>query len=274
MSVPQSLFGAALACSLLAGCSGNTDPGTSPTPTPSATPDPSGYKLVFADEFDSFDEVLWDRASHTFDNNAARFLPGNITYGDGKMALTLKGEYTDEGDPRLYTGGELRTDNTKGFYTFGRYVVRMKAARGSGVVSSFFTYRYNPWQEIDIEFLGKNTTEIHLNIFYNGGPAGSGNNNGDLNHQQPVVLPLGFDAAADFHEYMIEWEQGTLKWYADGKLLHSAPNPSTVPFLPQQTMMNLWAVRGGSVGWAGPIDNSALPTRAEYDYVRFYQKQP
>ena len=37
-----------------------------------------------------------------------------------------------------YRGGELRTIDT---YRYGRYEVRMKSAVGSGVVSSFFTYR-------------------------------------------------------------------------------------------------------------------------------------
>ena len=54
-----------------------------------------------------------------------------------------------------YRGGELRTINT---YRYGRYEVRMKSAQGSGVVSSFFTYRdfwseglngYQHWNEID-----------------------------------------------------------------------------------------------------------------------------
>ena len=37
-----------------------------------------------------------------------------------------------------YRGGELRTYES---FRYGRYEVRMKSALGSGVVSSFFTYR-------------------------------------------------------------------------------------------------------------------------------------
>jgi beta-glucanase (GH16 family) len=228
---------------------------------------PSDWKLVFADEFDSFNDQLWDKADHTFDQNLARFRPSNISYQDGKMVLALKKE---SWQGRNYTGAELRTKNIGGFYKYGRFEVRMKAARGSGIVSSFFAFRWNPWQEIDIEFLGKDPTKIHLNIFYNPGPEGAGTNYGDLYHQSPVVLDLGFDAAADFHDYAFEWEPGRIGWYVDGKLVYQTSNTGKIPEFPQQIMMNLWY--SAAADWAGPTDDSKLPAYAEYDYVRFYQK--
>lgn len=225
----------------------------------------SEWKLVFADDFDAFDDRIWDTATHTFENNAARFRPENISYRDGKMILRLKPEITQD---RKFTGAELRTNNVGGSYTYGRFVVRMKAARGSAVVSSFFTFRYNPWQEIDIEFLGKDTTKIHFNIFHNQGAAGATNNRPN---QSPVIIDLGFDAAADFHEYAFEWAAKKIRWYVDGKAVFESPMPERVPNLPQQIMMNLWVTT--SSDWAGAIDERALPTQAEYDYVRFYQKK-
>ncbi len=227
--------------------------------------DDSDWRLVFEEPFDGFNQYVWEPAAHTFDYNAAYFRPQNIAYHDGKMVFTLKKE---EWQGRHYTGAELRT---RQYYHYGRYIVRMKAARGSAVVSSFFGFRYNPWQEIDIEFLGKDTRKIHLNIFYNEGPEGAPNNNSDINHQSPVVLDLGFDAAADFHEYAIEWETGELRWYVDGLLIYASSNPDKVPDLSTQIMMNLWYSE--SVSWAGAPDDASLPTSAEYDYVRFYQKQ-
>ena len=59
-----------------------------------------------------------------------------------------------------YRGGELRTLDS---YRFGRYEVRMRSAEGSGVLSSFFTYRdfwseglngSQHWNEIDWVWLG------------------------------------------------------------------------------------------------------------------------
>jgi len=233
--------------------------------TESKKTDDSKWQLVFEEQFDGYNRYVWEQASHTFDYNAAYFRPQNIAYRDGKMVFTLKQE---DWQDRHYTGAELRTSQ---YYHYGRYVVRMKAARGSTVVSSFFGFRYNPWQEIDIEFLGKDTRKIHLNIFYNEGPEGAPNNNNDSSHQSPVVINLDFDAAADFHEYAIEWEAGSLRWYVDDLLIFASNNPSKVPDLRMQIMMNLWYSE--SVGWAGAPDDASLPTSAEYDYVRFYQKR-
>ncbi len=132
----------------------------------------------------------------------------------------------------------------------------------------------SPWQEIDIEFLGKDPTKIHLNIFYNPGPEGATHNQGDLEHQSPTILELGFDASAAFHEYAFEWDATHVRWYVDGRLIHTKPSPPSpkqpVPELPQQLMMNLWTSEG--VDWAGPRDDAAFPAQAEYDFVEVYRR--
>jgi beta-glucanase (GH16 family) len=231
----------------------------------STAPEPSPWKLILDEPFAGLDESRWERATHTFQYNAARFRPENVAVQDGKLILTLKPEFYID---RNYTGGELRS---RAAYQFGKFTVRMKAARGSGVVSSFFLYRYNPWQEIDIEFLGKDTRKIQLNIFYNPGPEGMPNNSGDASHQQPKVISLPFDAAADFHEYSIEWEEGAVRWFADGTLIHQSSNPASVPDLPMQVMMNLWYSE--SVSWAGPRDDGSLPAQAVYDHVQIFRRR-
>ena len=71
---------------------------------------------------------------------------------------------------KAYRGGELRTINT---YRYGRYEVQMKSALGSGVVSSFFTYRdywaegytgSQHWNEIDLEWLGNHDDKVQTNL--------------------------------------------------------------------------------------------------------------
>jgi len=228
-------------------------------------PEPEPWKLLLDESFDTLDSSIWGKGTHTFAHNAARFRPENVAVEDGQLVLTLRKErYLD----RDYTGGELRSRST---YRYGRFVVRMKAARGSGVVSSFFLYRYNPWQEIDIEFLGKDPREIHFNVFYNPGPEGTPNNAGDISHQRPHVISLPFDASLDFHEYAIEWQDGSIRWYVDGNLVHRLRDTTSVPDLPMQVMMNLWYSE--SVDWAGPRDDSQLPAYAYYDYVRIYRRR-
>src|SRR6056297_2922029 len=76
---------------------------------------------------------------------------------------------------------------------FGHYEVVMRAARGHGVISSFFTYTGpyfgDPHEEIDFEFLGRDPTKVWLNRFYDG-------------EKLPGQwIELGFDASEAPHLY-------------------------------------------------------------------------
>ena len=107
----------------------------------------------------------------------------NTSFEDGVMKLKIDSIIPDE-----YTAAEHRTND---FYGYGLYEVSMKPIKNVGVVSSFFTYTGpsdgNPWDEIDIEFLGKDTTIVQFNYF----------TDGQGNHE--FVYDLGFDAAEEFH---------------------------------------------------------------------------
>jgi beta-glucanase (GH16 family) len=226
---------------------------------------PEGWVLVWQEDFDARDaafDARWDIGTHTFDGNVAQFVPQNVVVADGLLTLRLTAQ--PAGD-RSYSGAELRTDNQTGFFRYGRFEARMKAARGSGVISSLFTYRYAPWQEVDIEFKGRNTRAMQANIFYNEG----GENAPYEVPPFPEDAPLPFDAADAFHVYAFEWEPGIIRWFVDGEQVLESQNPAEVPYLPQQLMMNLWAT---NAPWAGPFDASALPAEAQYDWVRVYRR--
>ncbi|MES3628933.1 MAG: family 16 glycosylhydrolase [Longimonas sp.] len=230
----------------------------------------SEYELFFEDDFNAPNDEFWDRGDATFNGNLAYFRPENITYEGGRMILNLKKE-NFQGRP--YTGAELRTDNEDGFYSYGCYEVRMKSAGPSGTVSSFFAFRFNPWQEIDIEILGKNNRSMLTNIFYNDGPAGEPNNDAFEVPPFPESVGLSYDASQEFHNYAFEWLPGEIKWYRDGQLVKQATvsgaNPSDIPDLEMQIMMNLWV--SDSPSFAGEIDDSDFPVRSEYEWVRFYR---
>ena len=238
--------------------------------TQSACARQSGYELFFEDNFDGPNEEFWDAGVATFNGNRATFRPENISYSDGKMVFTLKNEQFN-GKP--YTGAELRTDNDTGFYSYGCYEVRMKSAGPSGTVSSFFAFRFNPWQEIDIEVVGKNNYSMLTNIYYNDGPEGAANN--DPFQVPPFPRGIGhpYDASTEFHTYAFEWLPGEIKWYRDGKLVKQATvdgaDPNQIPNLEMQIMMNLWVSDAPS--FAGEIDDSNFPVQSEYDWVRFYK---
>jgi len=212
------------------------------------------WTLVWQDNLDSFDPSRWRKATHTWDDNLAQFVPENVTFQNGTMRLHLTQQQTAT---RYYAGAEYRTID---LYRYGRFVVRMKASPGSGVVSSFFTYRDPPvptWNEIDIEFLGKNTSQIHFNPWWGWWP-----------NCTPVTFNLDYAADQEFHEYSFEWQPHYIRWAVDGNTIYVATE--NIPWLAQQIMMNIWI--SNNKQWAGEFTADVLPVYAEYDYVQYYQK--
>lgn len=174
----------------------------------------------------------------------------NVTFNDGKMQLII--DSIADGDS--YRGGEYRTKEN---YGYGLYEVSMKAIKNDGVVSSFFTYtgpsENNPWDEIDVEILGKDTTKVQFN-YYTDGVGG---------HE--YMYDLGFDASEDFHTYGFEWTKDKITWYVDGKEAYSATED--LPVTPGKVMMNAWNGIGVD-GWLKAFDGT-VPLTAEYQWARF-----
>lgn len=140
-------------------------------------------------------------------------------------------------------------------YGYGRISARLQAAQGAGLVTSLFTYNANPHDEIDIEILGKDTTQVQFNYFVNG-----------VGGHESVVA-LGFDAAAARHTYTIEWKPGGINWYVDGVLKHSAAT-APLPSAPGQIMVNLWPAIGVDA-WTGAFFYPGSPIKAYYDFIRY-----
>ncbi len=155
-----------------------------------------------------------------------------------------------------YVGAEYRS---KQYFSYGMYSVCMKPANCSGVISSFFTYTNNPWDEIDIEFLGNDTTKVQFNYFTNG--VG----------QHEYVYDLSFDASEDFHEYAFLWLPNSITWYVDGVAVYSATQD--IPQAEAQIMMNLWNVHDDLAGWPGKLDQTQLPAEAQYQWIDFEPHQ-
>ena len=165
---------------------------------------------------------------------------------DGIMNMSVKKE------GNTYYGAEYRSH---AYYSYGYYSVCMKAADCSGVISSFFTYTNNPWwDEIDIEILGKNMTEVQFNYY----------TKGEGNHE--YLYKLGFDASEDFHEYGFDWQPDSITWYVDGKAVYRATE--NIPTADSQIMMNVWNCKDHDE-WSGAFDESALPATAQYKWVAF-----
>lgn len=169
----------------------------------------------------------------------------NAVIGEDAMSLTVSREENS------YYGAEYRSND---HYSYGYYSVSMKAAKGSGIVSSFFIYTGDPWDEIDIEFLGKDTTKVQFNYYTDGV--------GDHEY----VYDLGFDASEDFHEYAFLWEPDRITWFVDGVEVYRAEKD--IPTHAGQIMMNVWNARNTD-DWTGKLDETALPASAEYRWINY-----
>lgn len=226
-------------------------PTPEPTPVPTPVPaepvyvdfsegQPQGYEIADGWTNGSMFNVTWRKS--------------NVTFEDGKMQLIIDKDGKATSDIP-YSGGEFRT---RKFYGYGRYEVCMKPIKNDGVVSSFFTYTgpsdKNPWDEIDIEFTGKDTTKVQFNYFT------SGRGNHEYMHE------LGFDASEDFHIYAFEWYEDKIVWFVDGVEVHSANQ--LIPVTRGKIMMNAWCGTGVD-SWLNPFDDSNLPLVAEYKWFSY-----
>ncbi|MDY4414670.1 MAG: glycoside hydrolase family 9 protein [Ruminococcus sp.] len=175
----------------------------------------------------------------------------NTSFKDNVLNLTID---KDSSGKYNYSGAEYRTND---FYHYGYYETSMQAIKNDGVVSSFFTYTgpsdNNPWDEIDIEILGKDTTKVQFNYY----------TNGQGNHE--YMYDLGFDASEGYHTYGFDWQPDKITWYVDGKAVYSAT--SNIPTTPGKIMMNVWPGTGVDE-WLNPFDGTT-PLTARYQWVTY-----
>lgn len=178
----------------------------------------------------------------------------NTSFDGGVLNLTIDKDHSGKYN---YSGAEYRTADT---YHYGYYETSMQAIKNDGVVSSFFTYtgpsEDNPWDEIDIEVLGKDTTKVQFNYY----------TNGVGNHE--YMYDLGFDASEGFHTYGFDWQPDHITWYVDGKEVYTAYN--NIPSTSGRIMMNVWPGTGVD-DWLKPF-NGNTPLTARYQWVT-YNKQ-
>ena len=169
-------------------------------------------------------------------------------------------------------------------FKYGRFEARMKMAALSGTVSSMFVYYDNswekgeePWNEIDIEVLGKAADKWQSNIITReGDPTIKANT---ASESKPLH-EFGFDATQDFHLYAIVWTPEYVSWEIDsvevrrdtlGMSRGTHADADQVKFLTKEQSLrfNLWASK--SAAWTGKWDGGVgLPVEQQIDYVRVY----
>lgn len=187
------------------------------------------------------------------DYQACEWRKDALTANDKALRITISDK---GGQVRPVACGEIKT---KERYSYGKYEARIKAAKGVGVNTAFFIYAGYPnkdvHDEIDFEFLGKDTTKVQVNYWVDG-------------KQNPKLIDLGFDASEDFHDYSFVWSPSKIKWYIDGKLVHATKDGADIPTYPQNLFFSLWTSTNKMKDWMGEFVYKN-PIHAEFSEIKF-----
>ncbi len=232
----------------------------SPAPALAQSPSITPVNLSFRDDLTSYDLARWIKADRWTNGDPfnCSWAAEHVIIADNLLTLLLD----DEGCPlecenRDYKSGEYRSTD---FYHYGTYQVRMKPTSAAGTVTSFFLYIDSwdgvPHEEIDIQFLGKDTTRMQINYHMNG------------NSDHVLLIDLGFDAASNFHTYGIKWTPDAIHWLVDGVQVHTEDGSQGIlPSSPMRIMINFWPGTGVD-DWLDPFVYNS-PLESEYDWISY-----
>ncbi len=249
---------------------------------------PTGWKLVWSDEFNGAANTAPDPTKWTYDlggggwGNGEQEVYTNSTqnaYMDGQGHLVIQ-VLNSNGS---YTSARMKTQGLYSF-TYGKAVARIKIPYAQGIWPAFWTLGADittvPWPgcgEIDImENFGVQNKDASTNHGTLHGPGYQG-----TGLTASYTLPNGRKLSDDFHLYQIEWAPGTVQLSVDGNV-YSTVTTSNVPqggswVFDNNPLFFLLNVAVGSTSTpapVGPPTGTTFPQQMLVDYVRVYQQVP
>jgi beta-glucanase (GH16 family) len=235
--------------------------------------------LVWSDEFTgtNLDQTKWSYQNGDgcaegicgWGNNELQYYQeSNVTVINGQLHITAKKERVQA---KSYTSGRIRS-LSKGDWTYGRFEARIKLPGGNGLWPAFWMLPtdnvYGAWPqsgEIDIMEFVASTPDHVLGTIHYGDPYPNNKNQGGNFYLNSGLFP---DA---FHNFAIEWEAGTIRWFVDDILFLTKTSqdlaPNNWPF-DQRFHFLLNLAVGGNLG--GPVDAGIFPKTMDVEYVRVY----
>jgi beta-glucanase (GH16 family) len=246
-----------------------------PSETPISAAEPSGWKLVWQDEFDGLElnpkNWTFDIGGEGWGNNELEYYtdqPENLYIENGMLVIEARAEKFNQND---YTSARIKTQGLQA-WTYGRFEARMKIPAGQGLWPAFWLLGtdipQNGWPgcgEIDVmENIGKEPLRVHGSAHgqgYSGGNSLSG------------YLDADSALSNDFHIYAVEWDPDRIRWFLDDKeyfsvLAKDVPGKWAFDH-PYFIILNL-AIGGN---WPGlPDETTVFPQQLLVDYVRVYQR--
>lgn len=201
---------------------------------------------AFSEKFAQKSLADWSVADYAF-SHASFDTDWSREQVDWKDGLELHLE-PQRGSGNRFSGASIRRRQKT---HYGRYEIVLQPARGPGVVTGFFTYTGGYYgtrhDEVDIEFLGRDTRKMHAAWFVDG-------------KVQSRFVDLGYDAASQPRRYVFEWFPDEIRWYeGDRLLLRIAREEAALPQVPGYLYVNIWAADPSIAAWSG---RAAEGTRA------------
>ncbi|KAI1500032.1 glycoside hydrolase family 16 protein [Biscogniauxia marginata] len=181
----------------------------------------------------------------------------NETQPDGVFNTTAgKVEYDPETGAAftIHKQGESPTLSSNFYFFFGRTEVHLKAAPGTGIVSSI-VWSSDILDEVDWEFLGGNKTHASTNYF----------GKGIQDFHNAGYHEIAGGVQDNYVNYTCTWTKEKMEWWADNQLVRTlmaedANNTLNYPQTPMKLSIGIWAggdpsMPEGTRAWAGGDTN-------------------
>jgi beta-glucanase (GH16 family) len=236
---------------------------------------PPGWRLVWSDDFDTFDDAKWEKVVSDRPTNHSKhaYLAEEVSVADGKLVLTS--ENKPSGD-LPYRSGQVISKREQ---RLGRWEVRAKLPATSGMWPAIWllaSQPQNPWPsggEIDIMESRGNRPTLTSSAFHYG-------TNPPFHHDfvsgEHQALHDGklVSYADDFHVYAVDWLEDQLRFYIDDVNCYTIYDDEVSGYIsehtkPMRVMLNT-AVGGDFL--PGPDDTTVWPQQFLIDWVRVYER--
>ncbi|WP_437892885.1 family 16 glycosylhydrolase [Sorangium sp. So ce124] len=187
-----------------------------------------------------------------------------VRSGSMLAAASLALAFSSTAAAKPYKGAEVYSSQS---YLQGRIEMRMRMSRGSGILSTFFTYKNGSemsgafWEEIDIEVFGKdNARSWQSNIITGMGTRTT----------SEQVHNAGVSLADAYHTYALEWTPDYVAWSIDGREIKRTTGAQVTALKnPQSFRFNTWS--SDATEWVGAFDDSALPQHQFVNWIKYYR---
>ena len=170
---------------------------------------------------------------------------------------------TGTAEAKAYKGAEVYSRESA---LYGRMEMRMRMIRGSGLLSTFFTYKNGSemsgatWEELDVEILGKNDAKTWQSNIITGNPRVTS----EQVHTSPTSLADGY------HTYALEWTPDYVSWSVDGTVVRKTEGGQTSSLINAQSLrFNVWS--SDVTSWVGAFDEAALPAYQFVNWIKYYR---